>query len=404
MRGGTEYHCTAWCVTLCTLIKHSPRNGGAEAGGATQINDWSLRHSLEESSVPSEFGTDNMSVQRLIRECWFSRSPRSAFRPCVRLQAGPDYRRARSVLVELYAHRKALSVVPMAVGGENSDSKTNGGPADSEKEAYDLRKKESAEAGIDITSIRPPQGGDPPPPGQWEWTLNWDYVHEGIIVGSCPRDAKDMKRLVKEAGVEAVVCLQSDDCHKAMGIDWIPVVNMAHTLGVFIVRVPVRDFDRLDQALMLPEMCKMIGLCRALGLKTYVHCTAGINRANLSVVAYLIWMLGMDKEEALALVRRQRPQANPYMVSFETARTRMLSGREQDVYIQTQLAGNSMEDGGDWVLRDWTAAENAVIEETIKRQASSCMCHAHSVYVASTSSLMQNIHSDYRSTSCYHQF
>eukprot|EP00192_Tetraselmis_astigmatica_P025566 CAMPEP_0117650930 /NCGR_PEP_ID=MMETSP0804-20121206/1808_1 /TAXON_ID=1074897 /ORGANISM="Tetraselmis astigmatica, Strain CCMP880" /LENGTH=155 /DNA_ID=CAMNT_0005456847 /DNA_START=205 /DNA_END=669 /DNA_ORIENTATION=- len=143
---------------------------------------------------------------------------------------------------------------------------------------------------------------------------------------------------------------------------------MAQTLGVYIVRVSVRDFDRLDQALMVPEMCKMLGLCRALGLNTYVHCTAGINRASLTAVSYLTWILGMEKEAALDLVRTQRPQANPYMVSFEIARTRMLSGREQDVYIKTQIAGNTMEEGGDWVLRDWTTAEDAVIQETMTRQ------------------------------------
>mmetsp|Transcript_7632 Transcript_7632/g.19392 ORF Transcript_7632/g.19392 Transcript_7632/m.19392 type:complete len:182 (-) Transcript_7632:151-696(-) len=119
---------------------------------------------------------------------------------------------------------------------------------------------------------------------------------------------------------------------------------------------------------MVPEMGKMIALCRALGKNTYIHCTAGINRASLATVTYLTWYCGMEVDEALALVREQRPQANPYMVSFEAARTRLLSGREQDVYIKTQVKGNSMEEGGDWVLRDWTAAEDEVIRETVGRQ------------------------------------
>lgn len=41
---------------------------------------------------------------------------------------------------------------------------------------------------------------------------------------------------------------------------------------------------------------------------------AGINRANLAVVAYLTWLEGMDRDAALSLVQAQRPQANPYMV------------------------------------------------------------------------------------------
>ena len=42
--------------------------------------------------------------------------------------------------------------------------------------------------------------------------------------------------------------------------------------------------------------------------------SAGINRASLAVIAYYIWILGIPKDEAVKLVRRQRPQANPYMV------------------------------------------------------------------------------------------
>lgn len=134
---------------------------------------------------------------------------------------------------------------------------------------------------------------------------------------------------------------------------------------------------------MVPEMGKMIALCRALGKNTYIHCTAGgsfarisplsppppmhyqpgihqpglsicdaqglrcpvlragINRASLATVTYLTWYCGMEVNEALALVREQRPQANPYMVSFEAARTRLLSGREQDVYIKVWPVGLS---------------------------------------------------------------
>ena len=93
-----------------------------------------------------------------------------------------------------------------------------------------------------------------------QWTLNWDPVleaeagkHPGIIVGSCPRSAADMQRLVDEAGVSAVLSLQSDLCLEALEIDWEGLVRPAGAgLGVLMHRVGVRDFDRLDQAAMLP--------------------------------------------------------------------------------------------------------------------------------------------------------
>lgn len=53
-----------------------------------------------------------------------------------------------------------------------------------------------------------------------------------------------MDRLVDEAGAEAILCLQSDDCFSAMGIDIEAVQKRAAERGVFWARVAVRDFDR----------------------------------------------------------------------------------------------------------------------------------------------------------------
>ena len=41
------------------------------------------------------------------------------------------------------------------------------------------------------------------------------------------------------------------------------------------------------QAQMLGEAVRQLAVLLALGSRVYVHCTAGINRANLVVVAYL---------------------------------------------------------------------------------------------------------------------
>ena len=66
---------------------------------------------------------------------------------------------------------------------------------------------------------RPPRGGDAPPEGRWQWTLNWDPITKSqngvwtkgekeILVGSCPKTAADLERLHKEAGVQAVLSMQ----------------------------------------------------------------------------------------------------------------------------------------------------------------------------------------------------
>ena len=47
----------------------------------------------------------------------------------------------------------------------------------------------------------------------------------------------------------------------------------------------------LAQALMLPEAVRMLYVLKhALGKRVYVHCTAGINRATLTVVGYLTFV------------------------------------------------------------------------------------------------------------------
>ena len=196
-----------------------------------------------------------------------------------------------------------------------------------------------------------------------------DAARARVLIGSCPRSPADVDRLVDEAGVEAIVCLQCSLCHEAMEIDWQTVRRRAIERGVMIVQVSVRDFDRLDQAKMLPEAVRKLAAFQAMGKRTYVHCTAGINRASLTVVGYLTFVKQFDLEAALDAVRTSRPQANPYVVSWEIARARLLANKTEDIYLYSQVSagGNSMGEGGDWIKRDIDRAEKGVIAETFRR-------------------------------------
>jgi hypothetical protein len=280
------------------------------------------------------------------------------------------------------------SSIPRARGRRAMRARASGDTADDMKDeasGYKKRAEESAAAGV--LERRPPRGGDPPAPGSWSWTLNWDYVtlDDGdnlirepsdadaakarVLIGSCPRGPADVDRLVDEAGVEAIVCLQCSLCHEAMEIDWQAVRRRAIERGVMIVQVSVRDFDRLDQAKMLPEAVRKLAAFQAMGKRTYVHCTAGINRASLTVVGYLTFVKQFDLEVALDAVRTSRPQANPYVVSWEIARARLLANKMEDIYLYSQVnaGGNSMGEGGDWIKRDIDRAEKGVIAEIFRR-------------------------------------
>jgi len=258
------------------------------------------------------------------------------------------------------------------VSGSKSSSKSD---APTEEKAYKKRKEESEKAGIQET--RPPQGGDAPPIGEWKWTLNWDpvtYTEGGqveILVGSCPRTPEDILRLKKEADVEAMLSLQSDVCLDAMGMEWDTLFKAALAENIMYNRVPVYDFDRIDQAAMLPEMVRRLATNISVGRRTYVHCTAGINRATLTVLGYLTFVKGMDLEDALSQLQQARPQAHPYVECWKLCRERMLAGKEHDIYLHTQTAGCSKNQGGDWIKRDWENASKKVIMKQFERAIAS---------------------------------
>lgn len=77
--------------------------------------------------------------------------------------------------------------------------------SEAEKEGWEQRQKEAAEA-KDAS------------PFQWQWTLNWNEITPNIVVGSCPRSPGDVDRMVYEAGIDAVLNLQSDLCFDALKI------------------------------------------------------------------------------------------------------------------------------------------------------------------------------------------
>ena len=242
---------------------------------------------------------------------------------------------------------------------------------------------------------------------QWRWTLNWDEIDDHIVVGSCPRTPADVAALAGPAGPRptAILCLQSDLCWDALSIDGSAVVAASRGAGILHARVAVRDFDHADQALMLPEAVRLLATLVAAGHRVYVHCTAGINRATLTVVGYYTFVRGAPLGAALKRVRGARPQAHPYVDCWRTVRGRLLEGRGEEVAARARAiyqarasssSGSDAEtaaasifpsspsipaailswgsydsDGGgavdDQSAADWSAAETALIREGFTR-------------------------------------
>jgi hypothetical protein len=191
-----------------------------------------------------------------------------------------------------------------------------------------------------------------------------------MVVGACPRVPKDVNTISARTGCTAILCLQSHTCFEALGIDHPKIRERGAEIGVKVIHVPIRDFDHASQAEMIPEAVRVLNLLLKTGHKCYVHCTAGINRATLTVLSYLTFVEGHSLEDALELVKRKRPQAHPYLDCWRTARTRFLQGRSEEVSTRSQLIYEarcySCEAGttGD----DWYRAERDLIKDMFENK------------------------------------
>jgi hypothetical protein len=150
--------------------------------------------------------------------------------------------------------------------------------------------------------------------------LNGNVVRHDRVVGSGPREPSDLDALRVETRVSAVLSLQHDECLEKQGIDYPRQVRYGRRLGLTMERGPLRDFDPADQRRGLPAAVRGLhGLLRQ-GHRVYVHCTAGINRSPLVVLAYLTLVEGMGLEKAMTLLLRARPEVCPTWEAYHGCR------------------------------------------------------------------------------------
>lgn len=198
----------------------------------------------------------------------------------------------------------------------------------------------------------------------WSWTLNWDELPgKNIIIGSCPRKPDDVARIAKDAGATAILSLQDDPCHEHMEIDYAEIRSAGLRHGLTMARTPMTDFNRSDQAKRLPNALRALNALLEAGHTVYVHCTAGINRAPLSVVAKMAFIDGVEDDAAFAFVKTHRTVAEPYRVSFDDCRKLLLDGQHERIAAEAfeiyQKHGNPDSEA------NWKAAERHVLKQII---------------------------------------
>jgi predicted protein tyrosine phosphatase len=201
----------------------------------------------------------------------------------------------------------------------------------------------------------------------WTWTLNWGEVRHDLVIGSCPRHPDDIDRISEKTRVGALLSLQTDDCRAALSVDYRVLAEHAEHRGLVMVNAPMRDFDAEDQRKRLPAAVRALCGLLAQGHRTYVHCTAGINRAPLAVLTYLTLVEGMAVDDAMTLIHRGRPEASPYWDPYQGCRQDALAIVRDAVALRAwtlwQADPSSPAEG------NWLRAEAEVLRETFTRYA-----------------------------------
>ena len=156
---------------------------------------------------------------------------------------------------------------------------------------------------------------DRPRPTRGSRRPSVSVISHELLVGEYPSH-NDIAWLKETYGVSGVQNLQDDDDLQMNGLDpgQLSAVYDAHRISY--VRTPIQDgsadamAERLEAALHdLRDLVSASG-------RVYVHCNAGMNRAPTLAIAFLRAYRQMSLEEAMTLVKKQRP-CGPFMTVLE---------------------------------------------------------------------------------------
>ncbi len=118
-------------------------------------------------------------------------------------------------------------------------------------------------------------------------------LDDHLAVGSYPH-APEHVLMLREHGVRAVVCLQSDEDLARRGLHWPVMWQLYVSQKVRVKRVPIQDFEPRDLERHLDDAVSAIASAVDAGRKTYVHCNAGLNRSPSAVIAYVASARGLS--------------------------------------------------------------------------------------------------------------
>lgn len=126
--------------------------------------------------------------------------------------------------------------------------------------------------------------------------FEYSKITDHIYIGTNQCCQPHFNRSLLRRGIRADISLEKIRLDSPFGVDyylWLPTED--------------HKAPNLKQLLVGANFLKQLV---DNGVKCYVHCEHGHGRAPILVAAYLI-LEGMDAEEGLALVKKQRPAIHP---------------------------------------------------------------------------------------------
>ncbi|MEW6732556.1 MAG: dual specificity protein phosphatase family protein [Acidobacteriota bacterium] len=133
-------------------------------------------------------------------------------------------------------------------------------------------------------------------------TINYNQIVQELYVGTVPRLIQDVELLKRECAISAVLNLQTDEDMLWYNVDWPSIQQYYNSCQIQAWRTPVRDFDPEDLKNKVWHCAATLDSIIRAGHRTYLHCTAGINRSPTVAIAYLYRYRGYDLNTAIKMM------------------------------------------------------------------------------------------------------
>jgi len=142
---------------------------------------------------------------------------------------------------------------------------------------------------------------------QWFEHFGFAEVGDDLLMGAYPQDAGDVEEL-RAAGITRIFNLVQDVEYDPGARDACSVA--LERAGIGERRVELVDYGNLSAA-QIEDAAQAVLAWLDEGERVYVHCRAGWQRSAAIVAAILTLREDVEPWQALEILRRRKPTANP---------------------------------------------------------------------------------------------